>query len=309
MAGGIFSGANPTYVARELAHQLRDSEARYLICAESQLETGIEAAKMVNMGADRIFSFNGELLDGGGKGSRGCAYWGDLVSSVEEGERFVWDALSGPGEADRTIALNYSSGTTGLPKGVEISHKNYVANIIQYLHAASLDPFYQEKLERARWLCFLPMYHAMAQNIFIAGALMRNTPVYIMPKFDFIQMLESIQRFRITDLILVPPILVALAKHPAVKKYDLSSVEIVGSGAAPLGREVSEEVETLWEPGKINVKQGWGMTEYVLCLSLCMRVYVDFVSSCAVILMRNIQDYLLYPWMGPEREELQLLGW
>lgn len=261
MAGGIFTGANPTYVARELAHQLRDSEARYLICAESQLETGIEAAEMVGMGAERIFVFNGELLYGGGKGSHGCAYWGDLVSPVEEGERFAWDPLSGPGEADKTIALNYSSGTTGLPKGVEISHRNYVSNVVQYLHGASLDPFYQEKLKRARWICFLPMYHAMAQNIFIAGALVRNTPVYIMPKFDFIQMLEAVQRFRITDLILVPPIMVALAKHPAVKQYDLSSVESVGSGAAPLGREVSEEVEKLWEPGKINVKQGWGMTE------------------------------------------------
>ncbi|KAK2764327.1 hypothetical protein FQN54_009019 [Arachnomyces sp. PD_36] len=261
MAGGIFTGANPTYVARELAHQLRDSEARYLICADSQMETGIEAAEMVNMGSERIFVFNGELMDGGGKGSHGCAHWGDLVGSVADGERFVWDPLSAPGESDKTIALNYSSGTTGLPKGVEISHRNYVSNVIQYLHGASLDPHYGEKLKSARWLCFLPMYHAMAQNIFIAGALMRNTPVYIMSKFDFIQMLESIQKFRITDLILVPPILVALAKHPAVKKYDLSSVENIGSGAAPLGREVSEEVEKLWEPGKINVKQGWGMTE------------------------------------------------
>jgi 4-coumarate--CoA ligase len=108
------------------------------------------------------------------------------------------------------------------------------------------------------------MYHAMAQNIFIAAALKREVPVYIMPKFDFIKMLEYVEKFRISDLILVPPVVIALAKHPAVKsgKYDLSSVETIGSGAAPLGREVCEEVEALWPPGRINVKQGWGMTEY-----------------------------------------------
>jgi 4-coumarate--CoA ligase len=261
MAGGIFTGANPTYVARELAQQLKDSEATYLICAEGQLETGLDAAKAIGMGKERVFVFNGALYDGGGEARSGCAYWGDLVGSVEEGERFVWDPLSGPGEADRTIALNYSSGTTGLPKGVEISHRNYVSNVLQYTYAQTLDPHCQEKRVRARWLCFLPMYHAMAQNIFIAAALIRDTPVYIMPKFDFIQMLEGIERFRVTDLILVPPILVALAKHPAVKKYHLSSVESIGCGAAPLGREVSEEVERLWAPGKVNVRQGWGMTE------------------------------------------------
>jgi 4-coumarate--CoA ligase len=86
---------------------------------------------------------------------------------------------------------------------------------------------------------------------------------YISPKFDFIQMLEDIQRFRIDFLILVPPIAIALAKHPAVKsgKYDLSSVTSVGCGAAPLGKEIVAEIEALWPPGVMKVSQGWGLTE------------------------------------------------
>lgn len=261
MAGGIFSGANPTYVARELAYQLQDSGATYLLCAGASLDTGIEAAQLVGMSRDRVFVFDNSIYDGCGAGQKGCAYWGQLVASPEEGQGFAWEELSTPELAERTLALNYSSGTTGRPKGVEISHKNYVANMLQYTHLGRLYPDYTARLARARWLCFLPMYHAMAQNIFIAAALYRNTPVYIMPKFDFIQMLEYTQKFRITDFILVPPVVVALAKHPAVKNYDLSSIEAVGSGAAPLGREVCEEVEALWPPGKINIKQGWGMTE------------------------------------------------
>lgn len=74
-------------------------------------------------------------------------------------------------------------------------------------------------------------------------------------------MLGHVQKYRITDLTMVPPIAVALAKHPDVRKYDLSSVRFVGSGAAPLGREVCAEVEQLWPDSRVNVKQGWGMTE------------------------------------------------
>ncbi|KAJ5561673.1 hypothetical protein N7535_003865 [Penicillium sp. DV-2018c] len=261
MAGGIFTGANPTFVPRELAYQLEDSGATYLICASSSLATGLEAAKQINFPKDRIFAFDSAVYDGASNLQSGCAYWGDLIASEEEGRAFVWDELNTPALSNRTLALNYSSGTTGRPKGVEISHKNYVANMLQYCFMPTLSPDYEARKERARWLCFLPMYHAMAQNIFIAAALHRETPVYIMPKFDFIKMLEYTQAFRITDYILVPPVVVALAKHPAVKKFDLSSVEAVGSGAAPLGREVCDEVEKLWPEGKINIKQGWGMTE------------------------------------------------
>lgn len=261
MAGGIFTGANPTYVARELAYQLHDSGATYLLCARNSLATGLEAAKQANLPTTRLFVYDSSIYDGITAPQTGCAYWSDLVASEEEGSAFVWDELNTPALSSRTLALNYSSGTTGRPKGVEISHKNYVANMLQYCHTASLHPDYKGRLERSRWLCFLPMYHAMAQNIFIAAALYRATPVYLMAKFEFVKMLEYTQKFRITDFILVPPVVVALAKHPAVKEFDLSSVELVGSGAAPLGREVCEEVERLWPPGKINIKQGWGMTE------------------------------------------------
>ncbi|KAJ5915703.1 hypothetical protein N7466_011636 [Penicillium verhagenii] len=263
MAGGIFTAANPTYVARELAYQLQDSGATYLLCAGSSLPTGLEAAAQAGLPRSRVFVFDSDVFDGSHSSfpQSGCAYWGALIASVEEGEAFAWEELGSAGLADRTLALNYSSGTTGRPKGVEITHKNYVANVLQHTHLTTLRKGYEVRKASMRWLCFLPMYHAMAQTIFIAGALVHGTPVYIMPKFDFQKMLEYTQAFRITDLTLVPPVVVMLAKHPLVKEYDLSSVDTVGSGAAPLGREVCAEVERLWPAGVINIKQGWGMTE------------------------------------------------
>lgn len=90
----------------------------------------------------------------------------------------------------------------------------------------------------------------------------KQAPVYIMPKFDFLDVLKYIQKYRVTDLTLVPPIAVALAKHPDVSKYDLTSITTMGCGAAPLGRDVSEQVEkrlNAQRPNKkdhINMKQG-----------------------------------------------------
>ncbi|KAE8420890.1 hypothetical protein BDV36DRAFT_292825 [Aspergillus pseudocaelatus] len=210
-----------------------DSHATYLICARASLDTGLEAARLVGMSRDRVFVFDNALYDGQGVGKNGCRYWGELVASPEEGEGFAWE-----------------DGTTGRPKGVEITHKNYVANMLQFTYIERLHPNYEAKRARKRCLCFLPLYHAMAQMIMIAATLALNTPVYIMPKFDFIRMLEYTQKYRITDYVVVPPIVVALAKHPAVKQYDLSGVEDIGCGAAPLSREVCEQVQALWPPGK-----------------------------------------------------------
>ncbi|KIW42891.1 uncharacterized protein PV06_06395 [Exophiala oligosperma] len=259
-AGGIFSGANPTFTPRELAHQLRDSGATYLLCADGSIDTGIEAAKLAGLGSDRVFVYNARIYDGPQPPLKGCRYWGDLIASADDAKGFAWDDLKGPGECDTTLALNYSSGTTGVPKGVEITHRNYISNTVQVALISQQHPDYEARNARASWLCFLPLYHAYGQTYFVAGAFNRQVPVYVMPKFDFEKMLEYIQRFRVTDLALVPPIAVLLAKHPAVEKYDLSSVENVGCGAAPLGRDVCVQIEKRLGRG-INVKQGWGMTE------------------------------------------------
>ena len=260
--GGIFTGANPSYVSRELAYQLKDSGATYLLCAIASLDTGIEAAKLVGMSLDKVFVFNHDNFGSTTRipPQKGCQHWSTLLASAEDAASFAWDDLRGDA-SNTTLALNYSSGTTGIPKGVDISHRNYIANTVQFILQAELHPEYEVKNARAKWLCFLPMYHAMAQAIFLVCAFTRGVPVWIMPKFDFLKVLEYIQKYRITDFTMVPPIAVALSKSPLVKNYDLSSVEVIGSGAAPLSREVCVQVEKLWPDKDLNVKQGWGMTE------------------------------------------------
>lgn len=110
MAGGIFTGANPGYVTRELAYQLNDSDAKFLICTDESLELGIEAAASIDMGKNRIFRFDDDVYDGTHKPRLGVRNWGQLFVSEEEGRRFSWYE---PKDPKGTICcLNYSSGTT-----------------------------------------------------------------------------------------------------------------------------------------------------------------------------------------------------
>ncbi|KAI1085077.1 acetyl-CoA synthetase-like protein [Whalleya microplaca] len=260
MAGGVFTGANPGFVTRELAYQLKDSGASFLVAADASIEIAVEAAAQAGLPKDRVYSFDATALDSKpGKARLGTQHWTSLLASEDEAADFEW--LEPADTKITTCALNYSSGTTGVPKGVEITHYSYVANGVGVTYLEQLDPNHEENKKRDNRLCFIPMYHAYGQTYFICNNPKQGTPVYVMPSFDFEKMLQHIQRFRITVITAVPPIVVALAKHPLTRKYNLSSVEAIHSGAAPLSHEVIEEVTRLWPADGVKVLQGWGMTE------------------------------------------------
>ncbi|RDW77504.1 hypothetical protein BP6252_05557 [Coleophoma cylindrospora] len=287
MAGGIFTGANPGFVVRELAYQLKDADAKFLICADASLEIGIEAATSVGMGKDRVFLFDDKLFEGTGESRLDIQNWKNLVESEKMGKSFRW--FEPRDSKNSTCCLNYSSGTTGVPKGVEITHFNYVANATQFIHMGTLHPDFEAKAATAKVLCFLPMYHAMAQAIFISVAPKRQIPVYIMKKFDFVKVLESVQKFRITSLTMVPPVVVLLAKSPLTKKYDLSSVVDIGSGAAPLSGEVIEEAEALWPTGDRKMKASEGTPQ---------RKYQSLMKMCQIARVGHDRSHLLTAWLG-----------
>lgn len=286
MAGGVFSGANPSFVARELAYQLKDSGASFLIAAKQALPVAVEAASQAGLSQERVYAFDDSALDldraqqarGGPKppshvpqgttaaNQAGTHHWTDLLAPLSEARGFQWFEPRDSTQA--TCALNYSSGTTGVPKGVEITHYSYVANGESVRHVVQLQDDYESWRRRQAQLCFLPLYHALGQTYFVSNFPRFRIPVYMMSgPFDFEKLLRNVERYRITILTTVPPIVVALAKHPASKKYDLSSVEGIGCGAAPLGLEISEEVSQLWPKDHLSLSQGWGMTE-VTCSAM-----------------------------------------
>lgn len=154
MAGGIFTGANPTYVSRELAHQLKDSQPRFMVSSGASLEVALDAAGTAGFSKDNIFIFDDEIYQGSGASRLGVKYWDALVASNLEGSQFQWAHLKDP--KNTTCVINYSSGTTGVAKGVEITHYNYMATSTQMINLMQQDPDYEKKLKVARGLCVLP---------------------------------------------------------------------------------------------------------------------------------------------------------
>lgn len=162
-------------------------------------------------------------------------------------------------------ALNYSSGTTGLPKGVMISHQNVIANVEQSVFMRDLEqPYHPSSRPEERWLGFLPLYHAYGQLWSIVAAARTLSPCYFMRAFNYVKFLENIQKHRITHIQTAPPVLVMLAKRPETKAYDLSSLQNILCGAAPLSKELQNEVSAKCA---LKVVQTWGMTE-VTCSCL-----------------------------------------
>ncbi|TKY48568.1 4-coumarate--CoA ligase 7 [Spatholobus suberectus] len=153
-----------------------------------------------------------------------------------------------------TAALLYSSGTTGVSKGVVLTHGNFVAASLMI----GMDDDLAGEMHSV-FLCVLPMFHVFGLAVISYAQLQRGNAVVSLKRYEFELVLKTIERFRVTHLWVVPPIFLALAKHSLVDKYDLSSLKHIGSGAAPLGKELMEECARRFPHA--TVSQGYGMTE------------------------------------------------
>ncbi|PNH27406.1 hypothetical protein VD0002_g10187 [Verticillium dahliae] len=296
MAGGVFTGANPGFVARELAYQLKDSGASFMVAAAASIDIAVEAAAEVGMPASHVFVFDTTIpgqapVTPPRADTKGTRHWTELLGPAAEAEAFNW--VEPEDSRTTTCCLNYSSGTTGVPKGVEISHYNYVSNGAGVIKVTKLAPDYTTAVKRHVGLCFLPMYHAYAQTYFVANFASQGVPVYVMPSFDFVKMLTHIQRFRVTHLVAVPPVLVALTKHPVAKTFDLSSLENVGCGAAPLAAETAAETTRVLGKPDLLVRQGWGMTEVTCTAMTWDPTRLDRTTSAVGEIMPNFSAKLV----------------
>jgi len=238
-AGGTVTTVNPHYTASELASQLSDAGARFLVTTSACLETASEAAKQAG-GIEEIFTFDD---------ASGATPFSVLTDGAELAEGPEID----PGTD--LVALPYSSGTTGGPKGVMLSHRNLVANMVQLDGAESLS---RGLTEDDTVIAILPFFHIYGLLVIMNWALSNGARIVVLPRFELETFLGALQEHRVTYLHLVPPILLALAKHPIVDQYDLSSLDAINSGAAPMAEGLALAVE---ERLGCVVGQGYGLTE------------------------------------------------
>ncbi|KAI9697638.1 MAG: hypothetical protein M1836_004588 [Candelina mexicana] len=250
-AGGILSPANPGYTAEELAFQLKDASARALVTQKPFLDTARAAAKLVGLPDDRI------ILMGGERDPEMKFKHFSSIKNIADTSRYRRAKLN----PDKDLAfLVYSSGTTGHPKGVMLSHTNIASNI-KMLQAGESDNLSwngREDNKGDQILAFLPFFHIYGLNCLVHQSLYSGYTLVVMPKFDIENFCSIVQEHKISFAYVVPPVVLLLGKHPIVDKYDLSSLRMLNSGAAPLTREL---VDTVYARLKVPVKQGYGLSE------------------------------------------------
>jgi acyl-CoA synthetase (AMP-forming)/AMP-acid ligase II len=233
MAGATVTTINPTYTAPEVRHQLHDSGARLLITVPAFLETARAACE-------------------------GTAVTGIAVMGEAQGATPLTDWMGAPlaeqvpvDTGTHVAVLPYSSGTTGLPKGVMLTHRNLVVNVDQTAAAIGLQP--------GDWsVGFLPFFHIYGQTVLMNLHLAVGAQVVTMPRFDLGLFLQLCAEYRTPLMIVAPPVAVAIAKHPMVGDHDLSATRRLISGAAPLGGDVADAVGRRLG---LEAVQAYGMTE------------------------------------------------
>jgi acyl-CoA synthetase (AMP-forming)/AMP-acid ligase II len=234
-AGAAVTTVNALFSADDLAAQLAGAGARFLVTVAPFLDRALPAAAAA--GVDEVF----------------------VLGDAPEGTTPFTDLLGGDGAppspsidpATHVVALPYSSGTTGFAKGVQLTHRNLVANVVQ---SQEVIRFTEDDV----MIGVLPFFHIYGLTVILNLALWRGATVVTMPRFELEAFLRLLQDHRVTVACIVPPIVLALARHPDVDRADLSSLGWVLSGAAPLDGSLAEAAG---ERIGAMVVQGYGLTE------------------------------------------------
>ncbi|MGJ0117997.1 4-coumarate--CoA ligase family protein [Williamsia sp. MIQD14] len=239
-AGATATTINALFTPNDIAKQLTDAKATMLVTVGVLAPGAKEAAEKLGIADDHLIVLDGEGLEASGHPNAA-----DLLGENNAAPEVSFDP------ATHLAVLPYSSGTTANPKGVMLTHRNLVSNVCQ------IRPLQGMTADDAI-LAVLPFFHIYGMTVLLNAALHARASLVIMPRFDLTEFLENIQDRKCTMGYIAPPIAVALAKHPLVDNYDLSSLHTIMSGAAPLDAELGHAVEK-----RIGCRmvQGYGMSE------------------------------------------------
>jgi len=233
-AGGVITTISPLATLSDLATQMKDAGARFLVTIAPFLDRAIPAAAQA--GIEEVFVFDD---------AEGASPFSSLMGEKGRAPRVRFDTM------EDLVALPYSSGTTGISKGVMLTHRNLVANVMQAHAMLRIE-------EEDRAIALMPFFHIYGMVVVMGMHLSRGATLVTMPKFEMEPFLAHLVSHRITHVCVAPPVLVALAKHPAVGGHDLSQLRTLFSGAAPMDAALQESCAARLGVG---VHQGYGMTE------------------------------------------------
>ena len=230
-AGGIFAGTNPSYTSFEIAHHIRTSESMFIITEPEMLEQVLTATKECGMAKSKILILN--VLDQAVPES--FQSWQTLLNHGEED----WTRFDDLETAKTTEAARlFSSGTTGLPKAAMISHHNLIAQ-----HTLTWEDDKRDYLLKS--LIAMPMFHVGILPFALCTSLKACHVGVVMRRFDLANFLFNIEKFQVSQLMMVPPMVIATVMAPITKDCNLKSVKGVMIGAAPLDKDPQMRLQML----------------------------------------------------------------
>ncbi|KAH8819028.1 hypothetical protein F5884DRAFT_796 [Xylogone sp. PMI_703] len=257
-AGGVYSAASTSFTVPELSRQIQQGSSNLILCSEDVIDVAVQSAKECGVPLSRVLVVSSN------------AKWS--IRSIEGGNvclpskgKLDWERITNQQELDDSlICLLYSSGTTGPPKGVKISHTNVVAEA--FIPGEMTKEILAERQQNGdppfeyRTLAHLPSAHIAGVQGYLINPFYMGGTVYWMPKFDFVKFLEYNKKFRITAFFSVPPIYLLIAKSDLVTdQFDDLTVAI--SGAAPLGKDLQHAASKKLGKGTVFISQTWGLSE------------------------------------------------
>nr|ABY60842.1 4-coumarate CoA ligase 1 [Ruta graveolens] len=280
MIGAVTTTANPFYTSGEILKQFKTSGAKLIITIAQYVD------KLPKTDPDCTVI----TTDDRPPENNHCLHFSTLLSSANEDE--IANVVIEP---DDPVALPFSSGATGLPKGVLLTHKSLITSVAQQVDGDNPN-FYLTNRDTV--LCVLPLFHIFSLNVLLCS-LRAGAAVLLMHKFEIGALLELIQRHKVSVAAVVPPLVLALAKNPMVAEYDLSSIRLVLSGAAPLGKELVDSLRNRVPQAILG--QGYGMTEagpvLSMCLSFAKEPFETKSGSCGTV-VRNAELKVIHLLTG-----------
>ncbi|KAF5464125.1 hypothetical protein F2P56_014230 [Juglans regia] len=278
--GAMTTAANPFFRAAEISKQAKSSKAKLIITQACYYD------KVKDFGHE-----NGiKIMCIDDSPPQDCLHFSELTQSDENNIPTV--DIS----PDDVVALPYSSGTTGLPKGVMLTHKGLVTSVAQQVDGENPNLYFRSE---DVILCVLPLFHIYSLNsVFLCG-LRAGAAILLMQKFEIVSLLQLIQKYKVSIMPIVPPIVLAISKSPDLDKYDLSSIKMLKSGGAPLGKEIEETVKAKFPNAKFG--QGYGMTEAGPVLSMCLafaKEPFEVKSGACGTVVRNAEMKIIDPETG-----------
>jgi 4-coumarate--CoA ligase len=255
-AGGVFSSTSPGATPEELAGQLKQTEPKVILCNPDTRDVAIAAAKLVNFPLSKILSYTGEKELELSEAATGAKV---PISN----EKLEWRRITNLEELENSVAcLLFSSGTTGLPKAMKLSHRNLVAESSLLLEPVKeYNVIHRPKDFQYVSLGHLPVAHIAGVQGYLVNTTYMGGTLYWMPRFDFVKFCEYCKKYKVTSMFSVPPIYLLISKSPMVTDQFKDWVDAI-TGAAPMGEDLQTEVSKKLGGGiETKLRQTWGLSE------------------------------------------------